>query len=120
MQLDVRQQEGCSQAEAGMDLKLEMLTDSTANLGKHNRIGSGRVRHLDVKWLREGCFLMESVFCGNPLSLILCGMCLDGIEQSGAWHETERGYLWILVGMDLNLAGSVTVLLTETWYLIDL
>ena len=37
--------------EAGMDLKLEVLTDSTANLGMHNRIGSGRVRHLDVKWL---------------------------------------------------------------------
>ena len=38
-------------AEAGMNLKLEVLTDSTANLGMHNRIGSRRVRHLDVKWL---------------------------------------------------------------------
>ena len=38
-------------AEAGMDFKLEVLTNSTANLGMHNRIGSGRVRHLDVKWL---------------------------------------------------------------------
>ena len=38
-------------AEAGMDLKLEVLTDSTANLGMHNRVGSGRARHLDVKWL---------------------------------------------------------------------
>ena len=38
-------------AEAGMDLKLEVLTDSTANLDMHNRIGSGRERHLDVKWL---------------------------------------------------------------------
>ena len=27
------------------------VTDGTANLGVHNRIGSGRVRHLDVKWL---------------------------------------------------------------------
>ena len=34
-----------------MDLKLEELTDSTANLDMHNRIGSGRERHLDVKWL---------------------------------------------------------------------
>ena len=34
-----------------MELKLEVLTDSTANIGVHNRIGSGRVRHLDVKWL---------------------------------------------------------------------
>ena len=36
--------------EAGLKLKLEVLTDSTANLGMHNRSGSGRVRHLDVKW----------------------------------------------------------------------
>ena len=38
-------------AEAGLQLKLEILTDSTANIGMHSRIGSGRVRHLDVKWL---------------------------------------------------------------------
>ena len=38
-------------AEAGMDLKLEVLTDSTANLGMHIRVGSGRVRRQDVKWL---------------------------------------------------------------------
>ena len=37
-------------AEAGMDQNLEVLTDSTANLGMHNRTGSERVRHLDVKW----------------------------------------------------------------------
>ena len=37
--------------EAGMEPKLEVLTDSSANLGMHNRIGSGRVQHLDVKWL---------------------------------------------------------------------
>ena len=37
--------------EAGMELKLEVLTDNTANLGMHNRISSGRVRRLDVKWL---------------------------------------------------------------------
>ena len=37
--------------EAGMEPKLEVLTDSSANHGMHNRIGSGRVRHLDVKWL---------------------------------------------------------------------
>ena len=35
-----------------MDLKLEVLTDSTANLRMHNRIGSGRARHLDVQWLQ--------------------------------------------------------------------
>ena len=65
------------------------------------------------------CFLLENVFCGNSLSLIWCGMCWHGFEQRGAWHETEHGYLWILVGMDLNPVASVTVLLTETWYLVD-
>ena len=34
-----------------MELKLEVLTDSTANLGMHNSIGSGREWHLDVEWL---------------------------------------------------------------------
>ena len=29
----------------------EVLTDSTENIGMHNRIGSGRARHLDVRWL---------------------------------------------------------------------
>ena len=37
--------------EARMEPKLEVPTDSTTNLGMHNRIGSRRVRHLDVKWL---------------------------------------------------------------------
>ena len=40
--------------------------------------------------------------------------------QRGTWHETERVYLWMLVGMDLNLVASVTVLLTETCYVVDL
>ena len=34
-----------------MDLKMDVLTDSTANFGMQNRVGSGRVRLLDVKWL---------------------------------------------------------------------
>ena len=37
-------------------------------------------------------------------------MCWDGIEQRGAWHETEHGYLWILVGMDLNPVDTVVSL----------
>ena len=63
--------------------------------------------------------LMESVFCGNSLGLFWCDMCWDGIGQRGTWHETDGGYLWILVGIDLNPVASVTVLLseTETWYL---
>ena len=60
---------------------------------------------------------MEYVFCGNSLGLIMGDMCWDGIEQRGTWHETDGWYLWILVGIDLNPVGSVTVLLTETWYL---
>ena len=36
-------------AEAGTGLKLDVLTDNTVNLGMHNRIGSGRVRQMDVK-----------------------------------------------------------------------
>ena len=40
--------------------------------------------------------------------------------KRGTWHDTEHGYLWMLVGMDLNPVASVTVLLTETWYLLDL
>ena len=35
-------------AETGLKLKLEVLTDSTANIGTHRCIGLGRVRHLDA------------------------------------------------------------------------
>ena len=35
------------------------------------------------------------------------------LGQRGAWHETERGYFWMLLGMDLNLVAFLTVLLTE-------
>ena len=38
--------------EAGMKPKLEVFTDSSANVGMQNRIGSGRVRHVDVKLRR--------------------------------------------------------------------
>ena len=47
--------------DAGMELKLGVLTDSTANLGMQNRIGSGRVRHLDVTWL----WTQEAVHAGR-------------------------------------------------------
>ena len=82
-----------------MEPKLEVLTDSSANLGMHNRIGSGRVRHLDVKWL----WTQEAVQSGRFLSEEK--MCWDGIEQRGTWHETDDGYLWILVGMDPGSCG---------------
>ena len=57
-----------------MEPKLEVLTDSSANLGMHNRIGSGRVRHLDVKWLwtqeavQSGRFVSEEKCVGTVLS----------------------------------------------------
>ena len=38
-------------AEASLKLELEVLTHSTANIGTHSRTVSGRVRHLDVRWL---------------------------------------------------------------------
>ena len=56
----------------------------------------------------------------DSLDLIWCEMWCDGMEQRGTWHETEHGYLWMLVGMDLYPVASVTVLLTETWYFVDL
>ena len=46
-------------AEAGMDLKLEVLTDSTANLAMHNRIGSMRARHLDYRSRARWAILIE-------------------------------------------------------------
>ena len=60
--------------EAGMELKLEVLTDSSANLGMHNRIGSERVRHLDVKWLwtqeavQSGKFSLKKVSTDRNVS----------------------------------------------------
>ena len=53
--------------EAGMEPKLQVLPDSSAILGMHSRNGSGRVRHLDVKWLwtqeavQSGRFSMKKV-----------------------------------------------------------
>ena len=60
--------------EAGMEPKLEVFTDSSANLGMHNRIGSGRVRHLDVKWLwtqeavQSGRFSLKKVSTDRNVS----------------------------------------------------
>ena len=58
--------------------------------------------------------LMETGFCGNSLGLIMGEMCWDGIEQRGTWHETDGGYLWILVVWTLDPVGSETMLLTDT------
>ena len=57
-----------------MEPKLEVLTDSSANLGMHIRIGSGRVRHLDVKWLvtqeavQSGRFSLKKVSTDRNVS----------------------------------------------------
>ena len=57
---------------------------------------------------------MEIGFCGNSLGLIMGEMCWDGIEQRGTWHETDGGYLWILVVWTLDPVASETMLLTDT------
>ena len=60
--------------EAGMEPKLDVLTDSSANFGMHNRIGSGRVRYLDVKWLwtqeavQSGRFSLKKVSTDRNMS----------------------------------------------------
>ena len=41
--------------------------------------------------------LTEIGFCGNSLGLIMGDIWWDGIEERGTWHETDGGYLWILV-----------------------
>ena len=57
-----------------MEPKLEVLTDSSANLCMYNRIGSGRVRHLDVKWLwtqeavQSGKFSLKKVSTDRNVS----------------------------------------------------
>ena len=58
--------------------------------------------------------LREIGFCGNSLGLIMGDMCWDGIGQRGTWHETDGGYLWILVVWTLDPVASATMLLTET------
>ena len=68
-----------------MDLKLEVLTDSTANLGMHNRIGSGRQRHLDVKWL----WTREAVRAGR-FSLKKVGTYSNVSDLTTKHHDEER------------------------------
>ena len=70
-----------------MELKLEVLTDSTANLGMHNGTGSGRARHLDVKWL----WTQEAVQAGRfslkkGWHIQQRGRCDD---ETSRWRETE-------------------------------
>ena len=61
-------------AEASIELKLEALTDSTANIGMQSRVGSGRVRHLDVKWLwaeealLAGRFMLKKIDTAENIS----------------------------------------------------
>ena len=72
-------------AEARMDLKLEVLTDSTANLVMHNRTGSGRVRHSDVKWL----WTQEAVQAGR-FSLNKVGTYSNVSDLTTKHHDEER------------------------------
>ena len=71
--------------EAGMDLKLEVVSESTANLGMHNRVGSGRVRHLDVKYL----WTQEAVQA-RRFSLKKVGTYSNVSDLTTKHHDDER------------------------------
>ena len=105
------------------------LTTTTAlnscDAGEHCldslRAGNERQRYEDIPLRRKTLqsssprgVLMEIGFCGNSLGLIMGDMCWDGIEQRGTWHETDGGYLWILVVWTLDPVASETMLLTDT------
>ena len=45
---------------------------------------------------------------------IMGDMCWDGIEQHRTWHETDGGFLWILVVWTLDPVASAAVLQIET------
>ena len=62
----------------------------------------------------EAKLLMEIGFCGKSLRPIMGEMCWASIEQRGTWHETDGGYLCILVVWILDPVASETMLLTET------
>ena len=82
-------------AEAGLNLKLEVLTDSTANIGMHSRIESGRVRHLDVRWLGT----QEAVQAGR-FTLKKVGTTEHVSDLTTKYHDEER-----LGGHDSNGRG---------------
>ena len=73
-----------------------------------------RVEDIPLRWNPCRHHLRE----GNSLNLTRCEMCCHGIGQRGC-TDSERGYLWMLVGVDLNPVASLTVLLTEIWYVVD-
>ena len=66
-------------------LKRDVLTDSTANLGMHDRIGSGRVRHPDVKWL----WTQEAMQAGR-FSLKKVGTCSNVSDLTTKHHGKEE------------------------------
>ena len=80
-------------AEAGTELKLEVLTDSTANFGMHNHTRSGRVRHLDLKWL---CIL-EAVQ-GERFSLKKVGIYSNVSDLATKHHVEERLNVLVTLG----------------------
>ena len=68
-----------------MELKLEKLTVSTANIGVQNGVGPGRVRYLDVKWL----WIQEAVQDGR-LSLMKFGTYSNAGDLTTKRHDEER------------------------------
>ena len=71
-------------AEAGLKHKLQVLTESTANINMHSWIGSGRVRHLDVRWL----WAQEAVHVGR-VALKKVGTT-ENVSDSTTKHRDER------------------------------
>ena len=72
-------------AEADLKLKLDVLTDNTANIGMHSRIGSGRVRHLDVRWL----WTQEAVQTGR-FAVKKVGTTENVSDLTTRYHGEER------------------------------
>ena len=85
-------------AESGLELNLEVLADSTANIGMHSRIGSGRVRHLDVRWL----WMLEAVQ-SERLSLKKVGIVESVSDLTTKYFGEERlGALNATAGLRLT------------------
>ena len=70
--------------ELGLKLKLEVFTDNTAKIGMHSRIGSARVRHLEVTWL----WTNEAVQAGR-FSLKQVGTTENVSDVTTKYHNEE-------------------------------
>ena len=85
-------------AEAGLNLKLEVLMDSTAHIGTDSRIGSELVRKLDVRWL----WTQEAAHAGR-VSLKKVGTVENVRDLTTKCHDAERlGVMFRIGGLRLT------------------